>query len=221
MIFPFFATRDFFLSVSDFLWYTYSMYVELIGYFGTCLVIISMLMPSVVKLRIINTGGSLVFAIYALMIKSYPTAAMNTSIIFINLFSLYRIFKRHREYTVVKTSIEDVFVRYFLSTYEMDIKKSFPVVNKAIPYAHAYLVCRGTDVAAIFLGTSAPDGAVSIKLDYVTPTYRGTSVEQYLWTWFSAQNLTKFIVDSPSPEYCKRLKKMNFTEQDGHWVRTL
>ena len=47
--------------------------IELVGYLGSALVVASMLMSSVVKLRVINTLGSGIFAVYALMIHSYPT----------------------------------------------------------------------------------------------------------------------------------------------------
>ena len=55
---------------------TIEIILELIGYLGSLLVIVSMLMTSVVKLRIINTIGSVIFCGYALAIHSYPTAAM-------------------------------------------------------------------------------------------------------------------------------------------------
>ena len=45
--------------------------LELIGYTGSLLVIVSMLMTSVVKLRVINTIGSVIFCGYALAIHSY------------------------------------------------------------------------------------------------------------------------------------------------------
>lgn len=52
------------------------MIVELIGYAGSALVLVSFLMSSVVKLRVINMIGGMVFGTYAVMIRSYPTAIM-------------------------------------------------------------------------------------------------------------------------------------------------
>ena len=43
------------------------MMIEMIGYLGSILVLISMLMSSVIKLRVINTIGSGIFCVYALM----------------------------------------------------------------------------------------------------------------------------------------------------------
>jgi hypothetical protein len=68
--------------------------IELFGYFGSFLVVISMLMSSVVKLRIINTTGSMIFAIYALLIRSYPTALMNFFLVGINLYYLVQLQKQ-------------------------------------------------------------------------------------------------------------------------------
>ncbi len=59
--------------------------IEAFGYLGSFLVLVSMLMTSVMKLRIINTIGSTIFTIYALIIHSYPTAFMNFCLILINL----------------------------------------------------------------------------------------------------------------------------------------
>ena len=62
--------------------------LELFGYLGSFLVLISMLMTSVVRLRIINLIGSAVFAAYAILIRSYPTALLNGCLVLINLYHL-------------------------------------------------------------------------------------------------------------------------------------
>ena len=70
---------------------TIEIILELIGYLGSLLVIVSMLMTSVVKLRVINTVGSVIFCGYALAIHSYPTAAMQVCLIIINIINLYKL----------------------------------------------------------------------------------------------------------------------------------
>ena len=49
-----------------------AMIIEIFGYIGCIFVIVSMLMTSVVKLRVINTVGSSISAVYA-MIGHFPT----------------------------------------------------------------------------------------------------------------------------------------------------
>lgn len=70
--------------------------IELFGYLGSVLVIISMLMTSVKKLRILNMTGSLIFTIYAIIIHSYPTALLNSFLVIINLMHLIRMAKAEK-----------------------------------------------------------------------------------------------------------------------------
>lgn len=46
--------------------------IEMIGYLGSALAVVTMLMPPVIRLRVLNTTGSGIFAAYALMIHSCP-----------------------------------------------------------------------------------------------------------------------------------------------------
>ena len=61
---------------------------EIIGYIGTGLIILSMMMSSVKKLRIINICGSLFSAVYAVLTATYPVLVLNLFLISINTFKL-------------------------------------------------------------------------------------------------------------------------------------
>ena len=64
--------------------------IEAIGYVGTALVLVSFLMTSVYKLRIINTAGSLISVIYGVIMQVYPTVVLNGALALINIFFLWR-----------------------------------------------------------------------------------------------------------------------------------
>ena len=70
---------------------------DMIGYTGSFLVVISMLMTSVVKLRVINTIGAVIFLCYAICIRSIPTAVMQLSLIIINVINLYKLIKKNKQ----------------------------------------------------------------------------------------------------------------------------
>ena len=57
-----------------------AMMIEIFGYIGSALVVVSMLMSSIVKLRIINTVGSVISGIYAVICGAIPLAVMNQRI---------------------------------------------------------------------------------------------------------------------------------------------
>ncbi len=71
--------------------------LEVFGYTGTALVIISMLMTSVIKLRIINLCGSLISMIYAAIGGIWPVVLLNFSLALINIIQLARISRNTEE----------------------------------------------------------------------------------------------------------------------------
>lgn len=64
--------------------------IELFGYIGTILVVVSMMMTSVTKLRVVNMCGSVISAIYAAICGTWPIVVMNVSLFLINGFHLVR-----------------------------------------------------------------------------------------------------------------------------------
>mgnify|MGYP002626570739 CR=1 FL=1 len=197
------------------------MYIELLGYLSSLLVVFSMLMTSVVKLRIINMIGSTLFAIYALLIYSYPTAATNACLIVINLYNLYRLNKNARNYAIVKLPPTDSFVRFFLDSHERDMKQFFPVINKNILYDYTCLICHDTNPVGILLAKTEEDGVLNIHVDYTIPAYRNSSVEKYLLTWLAKEPITKLVTNNVSETHATYLKKIGFTEKDGRLVKNI
>ena len=66
-------------------------WIEWIGYVASVLIVISLIMTSVIKLRIVNTVGCVLFIVYGFIVGTYPVAVSNLLIVFINLYHLYRI----------------------------------------------------------------------------------------------------------------------------------
>ncbi len=75
---------------------TFELFMEIFGYIGTALVILSMLMTSVVKLRVLNICGSLISMIYAIVGNAWPVVLLNASLMLINIFQLIRMGKAKR-----------------------------------------------------------------------------------------------------------------------------
>lgn len=64
--------------------------VEIFGYFASILVAISFLMKSIKTLRLINIIGSTCFVIYSIAIHAWPVALINTFIVGINLYHIFK-----------------------------------------------------------------------------------------------------------------------------------
>jgi uncharacterized protein with PQ loop repeat len=71
-----------------------SAFIEWIGYLASILITISMFMKDIFKLRFINLIGCILFTIYGLIIGAYPVAVANGIIVFVNLYYLYKLFKK-------------------------------------------------------------------------------------------------------------------------------
>ena len=64
--------------------------LEIFGYTGSFLVILSMMMTSVSKLRILNVCGAVISAIYSAFYQAYPVVLLNVCLMIINVFQLIR-----------------------------------------------------------------------------------------------------------------------------------
>ena len=198
-----------------------SFWIEGIGYLGSALVVVSMLMSSVVRLRIINTTGSVIFAIYALIIRSYPTALMNFCLVAINVYHLWRLRNTEKHYALFEGSAGDGYLAYLLDYFREDIEKYFPDFTREKaknPLNRVFSVCCDNEVAGILVG-NVQAGEMDVLLDYSTPIYRDCSVGQYLYEKLPAFGIRRLLYRGKSTEHIAYLNKMGFTQaSDGSYV---
>jgi hypothetical protein len=67
-----------------------NVFFEIIGYLGTALVLLSMAMTTMTRLRIVNLAGSVMSMIYALTAAAHPVVLLNAGLIIINAIQLVR-----------------------------------------------------------------------------------------------------------------------------------
>ena len=198
--------------------------VELIGYLGSALVVVSMLMTSVVKLRIVNTIGSAIFTGYAFVIGSYPTALMNLFLIGINAYQLFRLLRTQKRYDLISTDLQDQYVQYFLEKSMDDIHEWFPEFSmRGLRADVVYLVCCDSNPAGIFIGKhlKGPD-VVEVLLDYAAPVYRDTSAGRYLHEQMKQKGCKTLVFRSTAPKHVKYMEKVGYQmDEKGAYVLRL
>ena len=197
------------------------MILELIGYVGSGLVIISMLMTSVVRLRVINMIGSGIFTVYALLIHSYPTALMNLFLVGINVFYLIRMRNQAKTYELLETASCDEFLTYFLTFYKDDILMFFPGFRQEDSAGcTAYVVCCEQMPAGIMLGHVKGE-EMEMLLYYSTPTYRDFAIGNFVYGALPDYGIKKLVIPDPG-QHRDILGKMGFREEKGSgFVREL
>ena len=194
---------------------------EIIGYVGSALVLVSFLMASVVKLRVVNAIGSTIFAIYALLIHSYPTMIMNICLVLINLYYLWKLRNSEPNYRLTALSPTDGFVRFFLDTHREDIAGCFPGRSwDAAQLNRAYLVCHGDTPAGLLLGREK-DGVLDVALDYSTPAYRDSSEGRYLLEHLPREGISRLRYERAEEGHLGYLRKLGYEQKDEVWERAL
>ncbi len=189
------------------------MTVEMIGYIGSALVLVSMLMTSVVRLRIINLAGSIIFSVYALLIHSYPTALMNIALAGINVFYLFRILGEQKIYHPIRCDRNDGYLSFLLERDIKDINEWFPEFKLEDDMADvAYLICCDSGPACVFLGKKEGDGALEILLDYATPEYRDTSVGKFLYRHLAKEGYESLFFRQNAEGHIPFLKKVGYRQ---------
>ncbi len=198
---------------------------EAIGYTGSALVLVSFLMVSVVKLRVVNSIGSIIFTIYAFLIHSYPTAIMNLCLVLINIYYLVKMSntgENARAYDLVRISVDDSMLRYTLNRQKDDIEKCFPGTSLDFEDANTvYLVCHDGKPAGIFIGERNDEGVVDILLDYSIPEYRDFSIGQYLFSQLKNEGITSLTYSGPDDYHRDYLEKNGFTKSSNCYLKVL
>ncbi len=195
-------------------------WIEIFGYIGSALVIISMLMTSVLKLRIINTAGSVVCVIYGLIVHTYPTVVMNLALIAINVYGMMKLRNKSPEYHLEVGSPSDAAVAFLLEKYKTDITKYFSAFTGPVEGQKAYLVMNGDICVGLALGTLEGD-RLDCTLDYTTPSYRDFSIGQFLYPQLKALGIQELTYAGPAGHHEGYLKRMGFVEQNGIYTKAL
>ena len=71
-----------------------NIYLEIFGYLGMALVLVSMMMTNTKKLRTINLAGAVVCMIYGALTHTWPTALLNLGLGIIQIIQLIRLKKK-------------------------------------------------------------------------------------------------------------------------------
>ena len=197
-----------------------NLYLELFGYLGSAMVV-SMLMTSVVKLRVLNAVGSVISGTYAFIIGSFPLALMNICLLTINLYNLVRLLKVENHYALVEAKGDDGYVAYFLNRYGKDIRNFFPKFEGTDSAALAYITCCNDVPVGLVLGTKDED-TLDVALDYTIPAYRDCSVAAFLYPALTEKGYGSLRFSKAGAlSHMVYLNKMGFVQERGTLVKKL
>lgn len=155
----------------------------MIGYVASALVVLSLAMTSVVRLRVISLVGSLAFVVYGLQLPSPPIVVTNLAIMGLNLWFLRLELGGKRSLGATVVPADDPFLVDFLRYHLTDIHRFQPSFELTGPPAElqvALLLMRDGLPAGALIGR-VHDDELRVALDYVTKPYRDSQISTWLY----------------------------------------
>jgi hypothetical protein len=189
--------------------------VELVGYAASVLIAVSLMMTSIVRLRVINLAGAACFSLYGHLIGSLPVTLLNGFIVAVNLFFLLATLRSRDFLRVLAIKPDSDLLRHFLDFHRDRIDKILPGFRhdpSRDPFA-LFLLRNCQPVAAV-LGRVLPDGTLHIALDYAIPNYRDIRMGRFLFveqaSFFRERGVTGIAVRPRTKDYAPFLRKVGF-----------
>ncbi|MGN8244116.1 hypothetical protein ACTHAM_001015 [Cellulomonas soli] len=211
------------------------MWLEIVGWTGSLLVIVSLTQARVLRFRVLNLVGSVIAAGYNAIVGIWPFAVMNGVIALINVYWLVRLQReRHddRAYEVVEVTPDDAYLRHVLAVHADDIEgfspgfvPRFTAAAEAGDGARAaLLVVRGDETVGVVVVRGEGDGTGVVELDYVTPRFRDFTPGEFVYRRsgvFGAHGFERLLVTGERPESREYLTRVGFSRVEGGWERAV
>ncbi len=191
--------------------------LEWIGYIASLIVLVSLLMSSIKKLRWINLFGALLFGAYGFMIGSMPTGLMNLGIVAIDVYYLYKMYLSKEYLRIMPIEGDTEYLNYFLDFYKKDISKYLDISKLDISKSKIKLyLLRNMNPAGIFVCNEYDNHSLEIVFDYVIPLFRDFKIGSFVFgkqkAYFLSKGYNRFVVFTENRDHINYLKKMGFVE---------
>jgi len=199
--------------------------IEIIGYTGSILVAISLMMKSLLRLRIINLFGALFFTAYGILLGAIPVAFLNGLIVCIDIYYLIQMWRQRDYFTFLEVSPKSEYLRAFVDFYKDDIAEIIPGYSYQPDEALlCFFILRNMVPAGLFI-TKINNEEAYVKLDYVIPNYRDFQVAQFIFeenaAFFSQRGIRRFVSEAGNDYHRKYLTRMEFIKSEDLYVHEI
>lgn len=197
--------------------------LEIIGYIGSALIVISMMMTSVLRLRLVNILGSGISICYAIAVKAYPVAFLNAFLIIVNVAKTVQLFRLEKSYLMIVSKGADGLPQYLVQKYNKDILNFFPDFKELSDDDDVFILMNGDIATGITAGKIDENKNFNVKIDYTTPAYRDNSAGLYLYKEIGKLGCCKRVVfETSSKNHEAYMYKIGFVKiSRGKYVKEL
>jgi hypothetical protein len=199
-------------------------WVEVLGYVASALIVTSLAMTSVVRLRTFSLIGALIFIVYAALLGSIPIIVTNLAVAGLNLWFLRREFGPHRDLGAVPINPDAPFLVDFLRAHRADLQRTWPGFDRLKDDAFVLVLMRDGMPAGVLAGQR--DGKLlRLDLDYVMAAYRDSRIGHWLYSGPGVKvlrdaGIARVVVDRPNSTEADYLRQVGFRDEaDGTLAR--
>ncbi len=198
--------------------------LEWVGYLASLIVLVSLVMSSVKKLRWINLVGALLFSVYGFLIHALPVGFMNAGIVIVDIYYLIQMYSKKDYFTLLKLGNQTEYFNHFMSFYKENMSSFMAVENDLEdPQYIKMFILRNTIPAGILISKIKDSKTLEILIDYAVPAYRDFKMGHFLYAnqkdFFIAQGYETLISRPGNEKHQDYLKKMGFIPEsvDGEF----
>lgn len=189
--------------------------LEPLGYLASALVAVSLMMRSLLRLRLINLAGAVCFTLYGVLIQAYPVAIVNGFIVLIDLYFLYQMTRVREHFSLAEVRPTSDYLQQFLRFYGAEITRFQPGFAHQPDRPQTVLFVLRDMVPAGLVITEPRDAeSLWIALDFVTPPYRDFRVAEFVFRQnaerFRTRGVRALYSAAGSPAHAAYLRRLGF-----------
>ena len=193
---------------------------EGIGYAASLIILVSLLMTNVFRLRVINGIGSVLFGLYGWLIGSWPVCVINLVIAGIDGWYLLQTLTSGAFFDLAPAaSVGTEYLKRFFLFHERELKKYAPELTlEELQDACTCLIFRNLLPVGLFsYRRNGP--AAQIVIDFMIPEYRDFKAGRYLYRtkrmFFKEQGIKRFLATARHPSQPRYYLKNGFVRAAG------
>ena len=189
---------------------------QTVGYAGSVLIALSLMMKNIFKLRKVNLIGATTFAVYGFLVNAYPVLFLNSFIALVDIYYLAQMYKIKDAFSLMPVlNPNHSYLNKFLDYYSNDIQKFSPEFDRSkTTDGNCYFILRNLFPVGIFIYKVNKETEAEILLDYAIPDYRDLKNAEYLYyaatEFLKEKGIKTLITKSSVKKHTNYLKRVGF-----------
>lgn len=197
--------------------------IEIIGYVASILIVASLAMTSVLRLRTLSLLGSIAYVVYGVLLTAWPIVIANAVIAGLNIWNIHRELTSKKGLGVSPIAVDAPYLADFLQAHRGDIDRFQPGVRPE-DGDNAWLLLREGLPAGVLVGRV--DGQdLRVKLDYVRPPYRDSRLGAWLFAEgfgrLGISGIKRIVANPGTDEHRRYLAGIGFADDGENLVRAV